>query len=134
MRKLTKIIIPALIATTALGAAGTASAQSYGGNSYGGHSYDSQHDGARGTPGRAQAIRSQLDDLQRRIERNDNRDRISEREAAGLRRDIRSVREQFRRYNRDGLNNREFRALQVRIDNIRSRLRVERGDRDGRRW
>lgn len=126
MRKLTKIVIPALMAATVFGGAGTASAQSYGGN----RAYPERH----ATPGRAEAIRNQLDQLQRRIERNDNRDRISEREAAGLRRDIWSVREQFRRFNRDGLNNREFRALQNRIDNIRGRLHVERNDRDGRRW
>lgn len=129
MRKLPKIIIPALIAATMLGAAGTASAQPYGGPITAGHAYPERHS----TPGRAQAIRAQLDELQRRVERNDRRDRISGRESAGLRHDIASVREQFRRFNRDGLNNREYRGLRNRIANIRSRLHMERGDWKDRR-
>lgn len=125
MRKLTKIIVPALAAVAALGTAGAASAQPWRDNGPGWH---------HGTPARADAIRSQIDELQQRINRNDNRDRISEREAWGLRRDVRDLRDQFRAFNRDGLNDREFRTLQVRIDRIKARLHVERNDRDGRRW
>jgi predicted RNase H-like nuclease (RuvC/YqgF family) len=126
MHKLTKIITPALIAIATLGSAGAATAQPYNNHN--------QNYGNHQTPGRANAIRAQIDDLQRRIERNDNRDRVSEREAAGLRREIRDIRDQFRVFSRDGLNNREFRTLEVRIDRLKARLRVERNDRDGRRW
>ena len=129
MRKLIKIVIPALMAATMFGAAGTASAQPYAGRAYPERAYGNQH----ATPGRAEAIRAQLDDLQRRIERNDRRDHVSGREAAGLRHDLRSVREQFGRFNRDGLNDREVRGLQNRIDNIRSRLHMERADWNGHR-
>lgn len=126
MRKLAKILIPALAAAAVLGTAGAASAQPYGGprGDWGHHQ----------TPARAEAIRNQLAQLEMRVNRNDNRDRISEREAWGLRREIRDIREQFRVFNRDGLNNREFRVLQNRIDRAKDRLRFERTDRDGRRW
>lgn len=120
MRKLTKIIVPALAAIAAVGTAGAASAQPY----------PYHHN----TPARAEAIRSQLSQLEQRVNRNDNRDRISEREAAGLRREVRDIRDQFRAFNRNGLDNREFRTLQVRIDRAKARLHIERNDRDGRRW
>jgi hypothetical protein len=108
LRKLSKIIAPALVASLALGAASPAFAYP--------------------TSNRAQAIHSQIDDLQRRISRNDDHNRISNREAAGLRNDVRQLQDQFRAYNRDGLSQREAQALQNRIDNIRSRLHYERGD------
>ncbi|MBC2666184.1 hypothetical protein H7F51_11715 [Novosphingobium flavum] len=123
MRTLTKIIAPALVAITALGSAGVASAQPYQGRDF-----------RQETPARTEAIRSQLNQIEQRVNRNDNRDRISEREAAGLRREVREIRDQFRAFNRNGLDNREFRTLQVRIDRVKARLQVERHDRDGRRW
>lgn len=123
-----KIALPALAALSVLGTAGAASAQPYGG-------YDNGRDwGRHHTPARAEAVRNQIAMLEQRVNRNDNRDRISEREAAGLRREVRDIRDQFRVFNRDGLNNREFRILQTRIDRARDRLHIERNDRDGRRW
>lgn len=124
MRTLTKIITPALVAIAALGTAGAASAQPFPDRDYGRHQ----------TPGRAEAIRSQIAQLEQRVNRNDRRDRISEREAAGLRREVRDIRDQFRVFNRNGLDNREFRTLQVRIDRAKARLHFERRDGDGRRW
>lgn len=138
MHKLTKIITPALIAIAAVGTAGVASAQGYPGNDRGyERGYDHRDDRGydhRGTPARAEAIRSQIRQLEQRINRNDNRDRISEREAYGLRREVRAIADQFRSFNRNGLDNREFRTLQIRIDRVKARLQVERNDRDGRRW
>lgn len=135
MRTFTRIALPALAAIAALGTAGAASAQSYG--AYG-HDrdgfHDIRHDDRYGNSARAEAIRNQLAQIEQRINRNDNRNRISEREAFGLRREVRAVREQLRYFNRDGLNNREFRILQDRVDRVRARLQVERNDRDGRRW
>ena len=84
--------------------------------------------------GNANAIWTQIQQLQFRVNRNDNRDRISEREAAGLRRAVSDLRYQFRDYNRDGLTQRETRYLQDRINQIRSHLQYERHDNDGRRW
>jgi hypothetical protein len=86
------------------------------------------------TPGRSNAIRNQIEELDRRIDRSDNRNRISEREAAGLRRDVRNLRFQFRDFNRNGLSRGEWNTLQRRIDGIRVRLRIERRDWDNRRW
>lgn len=132
MHKLTKIIAPALIAIAVAGTSGAASAQGYPGNDRGYGHNDNRYD--RGTPGRAEAIRSQINQLEQRVNRSDNRDRISEREAAGLRREVRDISLQFRSFNRNGLDNREFRTLQIRIDRAKARLQVERNDRDGRRW
>ena len=84
--------------------------------------------------GNANAIWTQIEQLQRRVARYDGRDRISEREAAGLRNAVYQLRLQFRDYNRNGLSQRESRYLQDRINQIRSRLQYERRDNDGRRW
>lgn len=92
--------------------------------------YDRDHQ-YRGT---ANAIATQIDQLQRRVARNDSRDRISEREAAGLRNAVYQLRMQFRDYNRNGLSQREARYLQDRINQIRSRLQYERQDNNGRRY
>ena len=84
--------------------------------------------------GNANAIATQIEQLQRRVARNDGRDRISEREAAGLRNAVYQLRMQFRDYNRNGLTQREARYLQDRINQVRSRLQYERNDNDGRRY
>ena len=84
--------------------------------------------------GNANAIAVQIDQLQRRVARSDGRDRISEREAAGLRNAVFQLRTQFRDFNRNGLSQRESRYLQDRINQIRSRLQYERRDNDGRRF
>jgi septal ring factor EnvC (AmiA/AmiB activator) len=89
---------------------------------------------AASTPARANAVRNQIAELDRRINRNDNRDHISEREAAGLRNDVDRLQNQFRDFNRNGLSNGEYRTLQGRIDDIRTRLHIERSDWDKRRW
>jgi septal ring factor EnvC (AmiA/AmiB activator) len=123
MRTISKIAIPALALLSTIGTFGTvaASAQPL-------PPRDSRH----GTPARADAIRSQIAELEQRVNRNDNRDRISEREAAGLRREVQDIRNQFRTFSRDGLNDNEFRTLQTRIDRAKARLHVERHDDNGR--
>lgn len=144
MRKRTQILISALIGGASLAAAIPAQAQSYRG------SYDQRYDDRDGNRyddrydhrydrndyyrGNANAIWQQIQQLQYRVERSDSRDRVSEREAAGLRRAVWDLRQQFRDYNRNGLSHREARILQDRIDYVRDRLRYERRDRDGRRW
>ena len=134
MTKLTRIAAATtLLAGGLLATAGAAAAQPYG---YGPGGYERDRYGSdwrRETAYRAGEIRDQLDDLARRIERNDRRDRISEREAWGLRREVRNTREQFRWMNRDGLDHRELRQLQARVDRIRWQLRGERGDWNDRR-
>jgi hypothetical protein len=85
------------------------------------------------TPGRANAIRAEIQQLQNRVNRSDFRNRISEREARALRADVQRLSYNFRAYNRNGLNNWEMRTLQQQINSVRARLQHERRDRDGRR-
>ncbi len=134
MRKLTKIIVPALAALATIGSAGVASAQPYAAHNAPEQVQPGRYDGRHHTPARAEAIRNQINELQRRIDRNDWRGRISDREARSLRNDVARLQRQFRSYNRNGLSNQEMRILQNRIDNVRTRLHMERNDRDNRRW
>ncbi|PLK26343.1 hypothetical protein [Novosphingobium sp. TH158] len=123
MPKFTKIAAPALIAAMALGVAVPAQAQYNQGRDYG-HGYGY---------GYGNNIEREIAQLERAVNRSDNRDRISEREAASLRREVAQLRYTYRSYARNGLTNREARILQNRIQNIRHHLQYERNDRDYRR-
>lgn len=122
MSKFTKIAAPALIAALAFGATVPAQAQH---NRHYGHN-NGYYDG--------RGIEREIMQLERQVARSDNRDRISEREAAGLRRDVAQLRWTYRSYARNGLSSGEVRNLQDRIQRIRHKLQYERHDRDGRRW
>jgi hypothetical protein len=90
----------------------------------------------RGGPSR-QAINELLRDLQRAengIQRSVQRRAISQREATGLRREANQVERQLQRASRNGITGREFGALRVQVNRLEQRLRVERRDRDGRRY
>ena len=139
MRKLNKALVAALVAGSALGVAIPAQAQYY--------PQQQQHDGWRGDRddnrydhndrydnGQARAIAAQIQQLEQRVNRVDSRDRISEREAATLRRAVANLRQEFRSYSRNGLTQREAQILRERIQRIRARLQYERHDNDGRRW
>ena len=129
-----KFLIPALMLSTVVAVA-PASAQ------YSGHRGDHRGDRGhsewnRGGPSR-QAINQLLRDLQRvenGIQRSVNRRVISQREAFGLRRQANSIERQLQRANRNGITGREFASLRVQINRLEQRLRVERRDRDGRRY
>ena len=140
MRKLNKALVAALVAGSALGVAIPAQAQYY-------PQQQQQHDGWRGDRddnrydhndrydnGQARAIAAQIQQLEQRVNRVDSRDRISEREAATLRRAVANLRQEFRSYSRNGLTQREAQILRERIQRIRARLQYERHDNDGRRW
>jgi hypothetical protein len=127
MFKFTKIAAPALIAAMAFGVAVPAQAQHNQGRDYGYNHNNNGYNNGRG-------IEREITQLERQVSRNDNRDRISEREAAGLRRDVAQLRWTYRSYARNGLSSSEVRTLQNRIQNIRHRLQNERHDRDGRRY
>lgn len=129
MSKFTKIAAPALIAAMAFGATVPAQAQHNQGRDYG-YNHNNNNNGYNNGRG----IEREITQLERQVSRNDNRDRISEREAAGLRRDVAQLRWTYRSYARDGLSSREVRSLQDRIQRIRHRLQNERHDRDGRRY
>jgi Spy/CpxP family protein refolding chaperone len=134
MRKLGKTFVAALVAGSALGVAIPAQAQYYPQQHDGWRDRDDDRRWDRNGYGQANAIRQQIEQLRHRIDRIDARDRISEREADGLRRAVRNLREQFRDYNRNGLSQREAMILRDRIQRIRARLQFERRDNDGRRW
>jgi hypothetical protein len=89
------------------------------------------HGNAGWTPIRADIVRDGINNLAADINRADNNDTISEREAADLRSRLRSLRDQFQRLNRNGLTRGEVTALENRTNHIRSRLNMERVDWDG---
>ena len=143
MRTQTKFIVSAIVGSAALAAAVPAQAQSYPQYGNGGYQqsrdydndrYENRDDRRYDDRGQANAIRMQIEQLERRIQRTDGRDRISEREAASLRRAVYSLRQQYRDYSRNGLTRREVQVLQNRIQQVRQRIGYERRDDDGRRW
>lgn len=92
------------------------------------------------TPERSNAIRQQIWRLDRDIDRAAQTRRITRREEVGLRRDVQWLRNQYQAYSRNGLNFQEVRTLQTRVNQVRTRLRLERADWDredywrGNRW
>jgi hypothetical protein len=90
----------------------------------------------RGGPSR-QAINELLRDLTRaesQIDRSVQRRIISQREAFGLRREANQIQNQLNRASRNGITGREFAALRMQVNRLEQRLRIERNDRDGRRF
>src|SRR6476469_7370968 len=143
MRTTTKYLVSAIVGSAAFAAAVPAQAQGY--PQYGNNGsyqqsrdrdsrYDRDdrydHDGRTNSRyndrGQANAIRVQIEQLEQRVQRSDGRDRISEREAATLRRAVYNLRQQYRDYSRNGLTQREARVLQSRIQQLRQRLGYER--------
>lgn len=119
MRKFTKFIAPALIATIGLGAIvpGIAEAAPYG-----------RHQAARHYD-----IRSDINGLRGNIDRAAARRTISQREATGLRRDVAGIQRTYAQYSRGGLSAQETRVLGARVNAIYAKLRMERHDYDRRR-
>lgn len=84
-----------------------------------------------------QAINELLRDLNRaenQIDRGIQRRTISHREAQGLRREAANIRMRLQRSGRNGINQREFAQLRQRVNHLEQRVRIERRDRDNRRW
>jgi hypothetical protein len=124
-----KILISALMLSTVVAIA-PASAQ------YGGNRGRAGVEWNRGGPSR-QAINELLRDLQRAengIQRSVQRRVISQREAIGLRREAHRIERQLQLASRNGISGREFGALRVQVNRLEQRLRIERNDRDGRRY
>ena len=150
MRKLTKIVAPALIAAMGMAAAAVpAQAQPYGHQD---HARPGQHNSqrpgtpdharpgqpninhhvmGRPTPGSQSNIRSEINDLNRQINRAEERRTISKREANTLKRDVTQVQRLYTSYARNGLSRDETRTLQNRVDRIQSALKKH--SRDNRR-
>jgi hypothetical protein len=123
MKKITALAASALMAATALGAVAMPTAAS---------AQVTIRFGAPGywTPERSNAIRQQIWNLDREVERATQNRTLSRREAVGLRRNVASLRNQYQLFNRNGLSFQEVRTLQGRVNNIRTRLRLERADWD----
>jgi hypothetical protein len=126
-----KFLISVALVSTALTAA-PALAQDYG--------HRGDHRGAwnRGGPDRGQ-VNNLLQDLNRvenriAVAQRRNRDGISRREAAGLRREAQQIRFRLNQAFRGGINNREFAELRMRVNRLEQRVRFERNDRDNRRF
>jgi hypothetical protein len=89
------------------------------------------HGAAGWKPVRAEIVRDGINNLEADINRADNNDTISEREAADLRARLSSLRSEFQNLNRNGLTRGEVTTLESRTNYIRSRLNMERVDWDG---
>ena|SRR5687767_723858 len=117
-----KFLISAALAATALTAAAPAAAQ-YGqpyppyGNAYGYNNY-----------GHIRSLEARLNQLQRQIQRLDQRNILSNREAARLRAQAWDVRNDLRRAGRDGFNQREANRFQQRIAQLEYRIQREASD------
>jgi hypothetical protein len=118
MRKFTKIVAPALIAAMGIGAAASVPAEAAPWN----------HNAGRPTPVRDANIRTDINGLNRDIDRAAARRTISAREATGLRRQAVQVQRLYANYARNGLTPSEVRTLQNRVDQIRVALHMERRD------
>lgn len=112
-----KVLVSIALASATLLAAAPASAQP----------------GWRLQPGVQREIQQDINQLDRRITRAEQRRTISRREAAGLRRDAINIRRTYALYSRNGLDRREVRDLQNRVNVVHQRLRFERRDWDRRR-
>ena len=99
---------------------------------------DRHHGGNRAeasylTPARNAEIRRDIYALDSRIQRAQANRTLSPREAQGLRRDARDIKQTYSRYANRGLSVSEYRTLERRIATVNARLRIDKRDRDGRR-
>lgn len=118
-----KLVLAALVPAAILSAAAPASAQAWG----------RHNDAAHYTPARNADIRQDINGLRWQIDKAQRNRAISGREADGLRREAREIQRQYAQFARGGLDRGEVRTIERRVANVRSHLRMERWDRDGRR-
>jgi hypothetical protein len=117
-----KLLISAAVAITALTVAAPAAAQyaPYG-NAYGYNNY-----------GQVRSLQARIDNLQRQIRRLDQRNILSNREAARLMDDSRDLERRLYRASRNGLSRQEVFSVENRLRNLELRLQCD--ARDGNRW
>ena len=118
-----KFLISAAVAAATLTIAAPAAAQyaqPYG-NAYGYNNY-----------GQVRALQARVDQLQRQIRRLDQRNILSNREAARLMDDSRDLERRLHRSARNGLSPGERYAVETRLRNLE--IRIQREARDGNRW
>ena len=117
-----KFLVSVALATATIAAAVPAAAQPRPGYGW-----------QRGGPTRAM-VNDLLRDLSRAENQIDRARGISRREAMGLRNEARQIRFSLNLALRNGINAREFANLRLRVNRLEARVRVERNDRDNRRW
>ena len=123
-----KVIITAAAAVSALVIATPAAAQNHRAPQQGyGQGY-----GHNNNYGHVRSLQVRIDNLQRRIDQFDSRNRISEREARRLREESRDLERQLQSSSRNGLNQREYANINYRIQQLEQR--INRDARDGNRW
>jgi hypothetical protein len=122
-----KLLIPA-IALAAASVAVPAMAQNYG--------YGPQHRAPAYAqhPGGWEQIAQRKYNLDRRIDQGERRGQLSRREASWLRGELNALVRLERSYMRGGLSFRERADLDRRYDRLSAQIRIERRDRDHRRW
>ena len=125
-----KLLVSVAIATATL-AAVPAAAQ-YRDSGWNQRDNDGWHQRGPSRPAVNNLLR-RLDQVETRIHRSARRGVISQREAFSLNRNANQIRGQLQYSSRNGLSGREFADLQVRVNRLEQRLRVERQDGDGRR-
>jgi hypothetical protein len=76
-------------------------------------------------------VRSDINGLNRAIDRAVQRRTVSRQEAISLRRDSRQLQRLYASYARNGLTRAEARTLEARVNAIRADLRLARRDYDG---
>ena len=123
MKKLTGIAAAAVMAATAAGIAAIPTAAS------------AQISIQFGTPQfwtgeRVNAIRNQIWQLDRQIQRAEQRRTITNREARMLNRQVRNLQNRYNAYARNGLNFQEVRYLHTQVNQVRQQLRLSRLDWD----
>ncbi len=124
-----KFLIPAAVAAGAMTIAAPAAAQwspppVYGapyGNAYGSNNH-----------GQFRSLQVRIDRVEREIRRLDQRNILSNREAARLRAAARDIRNDLRRAARDGLNYRELNRFQNRVVQLEVRMHREARDWNNR--
>lgn len=94
---------------------------------------DDRRDG-RYDRGAVHRLLGELARVDQRIERSARRGIISPREALSLRRESNQIRAHLNRSARNGLSGREVQQLRIQIERLEQRVRIERRDRDGRRY
>jgi hypothetical protein len=117
-----KLLVSVALATATIAAAVPAAAQPRPGYGW-----------QRGGPTRPQ-VNDLLRDLSRAEQRIDRARGISRREAIGLHAEARRIRVSLNLALRNGINAREFAGLRLRVNRLEARVRIERNDRDNRRW
>jgi opacity protein-like surface antigen len=118
-----KVLISAAAAVSALAFAAPAAAQWAPAPPYG---------NAYGNYGQVRALQVRIDRVQQQINRLDNRNILSGREANRLRGESRQVEQRLRYSARYGLNQREFANIDGQIRRLEGNVWREANDRDGR--